>query len=200
MKKNTLITNILFLLLLSLHINICSITEKQKWIGCGVGVLFLYNAVTYAFQEESRKKDIETFDNDINMCNNIKEEFSKIPDPEDNKEAIENFNNTIHKMIFINYFSNLNYILGGGPKLVDYINNLEKQHNSNQKEAYCDYKNNVLPQHIDEYLKPMMNNKKYAEENPRKYNFGKLKKDKWWIEQNMILSCFIGMAYYFRRK
>jgi hypothetical protein len=203
MKKNKISTFIIHTfcaILIVFQTNTHTITNKQKWIGYGLGILFLYNAVTYGFQEESRKKDIETFGNDINICNAIKTKFSEIPDPENNEEAIGNFNNTMKKMIYQDYFDNLKYIFGGADKLVQHLNDRLEKNGKNITQAYCDFKNNSFPLNINEYIESIAENKINAKEHPVEYNFGKLKKDKWWIEQNVVLSCFIGIAYCLRRK
>jgi hypothetical protein len=57
MKKNQLITNILFLLFVLLQVNIHTMSNKQKWWGAGMMVLLSFNLFTYTYFDSEIYQD-----------------------------------------------------------------------------------------------------------------------------------------------
>lgn len=155
MKKYKLITKILFLMLILSQTNLYSMTQKQQWICGTAALLFVFNHFMYDFQEESRKREIETWENDIMICQNIKTEFEKIDDPDDSDEGKKNFENIMRKMIYVDHVKN---ICGGAFTLVKVILDLVDNNNNNKVAAYCEFKNDFLPKKINVYIRPILIN------------------------------------------
>lgn len=95
MKKYKLITNILFLILVAMQINISAMTAKQKWL-IGGGVAFvLHNVLTLACMEYGRGAKIDGYANRINKYSQIFHNF----------DATKKANELINSQDFTNHFN-----------------------------------------------------------------------------------------------
>lgn len=77
MEKNKIITNILFLYLVGMQINIDAITPKQQWLIGGGIVFILHNVLTLAFMSREYISSPECLDiyNEFDQTKNVNQKI-----------------------------------------------------------------------------------------------------------------------------